>query len=131
MFGASYLNKLTAFRNKISEQHKLDLTGTVKWDIDTLYGRVVSSSQIQKSLEFDSLNLFIQPLRWLVQRRHMERLSFPHADDSDYQENAARQLKQTTASPAAGNQTGECQQHSDPGDNDLQRHSLGRMKPNL
>ena len=55
------LHNLTEFRNEISSSHNLNLSGLVKWDIDSLYGKVVVSNNVQRALDFDSLNIFIQP----------------------------------------------------------------------
>ncbi|HSH64227.1 MAG TPA: UvrD-helicase domain-containing protein [Bacteroidia bacterium] len=54
---------LYQFRNKISQQHGLNLRGTPSWNIDSLYGRILLSKSPTLSLDFNSLNLFIQPER--------------------------------------------------------------------
>ena len=57
------LAKLSQFRSRISQQRNLGLTGVTKWDIDSLYGRILINNNQQLGLEFSNLNLFIQPER--------------------------------------------------------------------
>jgi DNA helicase-2/ATP-dependent DNA helicase PcrA len=49
------------FRNEISLKHALNFSGMPKWDIDTLYGKVLLNNLPQISLDFNNINLFIQP----------------------------------------------------------------------
>lgn len=57
------LNRLYEFRNRISQQHSLNLTGTPQWNIDSLYGRILVNNNPQLGLDFNNVNLFIQPER--------------------------------------------------------------------
>jgi DNA repair photolyase len=57
------LNGLYQFRNRISQLHNLGLTGTPQWNIDSLYGRVLVNNNPQLGLDFNNVNLFIQPER--------------------------------------------------------------------
>lgn len=57
------LNRLYEFRNRISQQHSLGLTGTPQWNIDSLYGRILVNNNPQLGLDFTNVNLFIQPER--------------------------------------------------------------------
>jgi DNA helicase-2/ATP-dependent DNA helicase PcrA len=63
------LQALESFRNNISIRHELGLSGTPKWNIDSLYGRVLANKAKLMSLDFNSLNLFIQPERDRTQIR--------------------------------------------------------------
>jgi DNA helicase-2/ATP-dependent DNA helicase PcrA len=55
------LYDLYQFRDKISSEHNLELSGTPSWNIDSLYGRVLSNNQPKLNLDFNNLNLFIEP----------------------------------------------------------------------
>ncbi|TAF77369.1 MAG: DNA helicase UvrD [Bacteroidetes bacterium] len=57
------LSRLYQFRNRISQEHSLGLTGTPQWNIDSLYGRVLVNNNPQLGLDFTDINLFIQPER--------------------------------------------------------------------
>ncbi len=57
------LQNLYQFRNRISSQHQLGLSGIPKWDIDSLYGRVLINNNPQLLLEFNDINLFVEPER--------------------------------------------------------------------
>jgi hypothetical protein len=57
------LNSLYQFRNRISQEHNLRLSGTPQWNIDSLYGRVLANNAPLLGLDFTDLNLFIQPER--------------------------------------------------------------------
>lgn len=55
------LNRIYEFRNRISQQHGLNLTGKPQWNIDSLYGRILVNNNPQLGLDFNNVNLFIQP----------------------------------------------------------------------
>ncbi|AEE52604.1 UvrD-helicase domain-containing protein [Haliscomenobacter hydrossis] len=55
------LKHLYRFRSNISEQHKLNLSGVPKWNIDSLCGRVLMNHNPMLSLNFAEVKLFIQP----------------------------------------------------------------------
>jgi hypothetical protein len=57
------LNRLYEFRNRVSQQHDLGLSGTPQWNIDSLYGRILVTNNPQLGLDFTNVNLFIQPER--------------------------------------------------------------------
>jgi DNA helicase II / ATP-dependent DNA helicase PcrA len=55
------LSRLYEFRNRISQQHNLNLTGVPEWNIDSLYGRILLNNSPQLGLSISKVNLFIQP----------------------------------------------------------------------
>ncbi len=57
------LSRLYQFRNRISQEHGLGLSGTPEWNIDSLYCRVLANNAPLLGLDFTDLNLFIQPER--------------------------------------------------------------------
>lgn len=57
------LSSIYQFRNRISIEHSLGLSGMPKWDVDSLYGRILVNSSPQLGLNFNNLNLFIEPER--------------------------------------------------------------------
>jgi len=57
------LTRLYEFRNRISQQHSLNLTGIPQWNIDSLYGRILVNNIPQLGFDFNIVNLFIQPER--------------------------------------------------------------------
>lgn len=57
------LSRLYEFRNRVSQQHSLGLSGVPQWNIDSLYGRILVNNVQQLGLDFTNVNLFIQPER--------------------------------------------------------------------
>jgi len=58
---SGWLNRSYEFRNRISQQHNLGLTGIPQWNIDSLYGRILVNTTPQLGLDFTNVNLYIQP----------------------------------------------------------------------
>jgi DNA helicase-2/ATP-dependent DNA helicase PcrA len=55
------LNLLYQFRNDLSTKNNLGLSGVPKWNIDSLYGKILINNAPQLGLDFNNLNLFIGP----------------------------------------------------------------------